>query len=104
MLHEREPVNARDVLVLYTDGVTDSFNGEEEEFGEQRLMNALRSHCTLRAEDLARAIAEEGLHFSGREQFDDITVITAKRAENRTMSNSLNGSIEYPGPRRLGTV
>jgi catechol 2,3-dioxygenase-like lactoylglutathione lyase family enzyme len=69
-----------DTLVLYTDGVTESFNSQEEDFGEQRLIDAIRSHCKLSAHALARALVDEVLHFSGREQYDDITLIVAKRA------------------------
>ena len=36
-----------DTLVLYTDGITESFNDAEEEFGEQRLIEALRRHREL---------------------------------------------------------
>jgi serine phosphatase RsbU (regulator of sigma subunit) len=74
-------LNAGDVLLLYTDGVTESFNSQEEDFGEQRLMDALRSHSTLPATQLAGAIVEEVLLFSGREQYDDITLIVAKRVD-----------------------
>ncbi len=41
-----------DVLVLYTDGVTESFNASEEEFGEERLVDALRRNCELPANAL----------------------------------------------------
>jgi serine phosphatase RsbU (regulator of sigma subunit) len=35
---------AGDILALYTDGITESFNGAGEEFGEQRLIEALRQN------------------------------------------------------------
>ena len=68
-----------DILALYTDGVTESFNAKEEEFGEQRLMDALQRHRNLPAQELANAVVDEVLRFSKREQFDDITLIIAKR-------------------------
>jgi serine phosphatase RsbU (regulator of sigma subunit) len=68
-----------DILALYTDGVTESFNAEEEEFGEQRLMDALRQLRNSPAHELASAVVNEVLRFSAREQFDDITFIIAKR-------------------------
>ena len=67
-----------DVLSLYTDGVTESFNADKEEFGEQRLVDALRANCKLSAQALASAIVDEVIRFGGREQFDDITLIVAK--------------------------
>jgi serine phosphatase RsbU (regulator of sigma subunit)/uncharacterized glyoxalase superfamily protein PhnB len=72
-------INPGDTLVLYTDGVTESFNTAEEEFGEERLIEALHRHSRLNAHQLAGAIVDEVKHFSGGEQFDDITLIVAKR-------------------------
>ena len=46
-------LEAGDILALYTDGVTESFNAAEEEFGEERLSDALRRHCALPADQLA---------------------------------------------------
>jgi serine phosphatase RsbU (regulator of sigma subunit)/catechol 2,3-dioxygenase-like lactoylglutathione lyase family enzyme len=68
-----------DILALYTDGVTESFNAEEEEFGERRLVDALRRHRDLPAQELANAVVDEVVQFSVGEQFDDITFIIAKR-------------------------
>jgi phosphoserine phosphatase RsbU/P len=68
-----------DILVLYTDGVTESFNGEEEEYGEDRLIDSLRKNCRLPATDLASAIVDDVLRFSAGERYDDITLILAKR-------------------------
>jgi serine phosphatase RsbU (regulator of sigma subunit)/catechol 2,3-dioxygenase-like lactoylglutathione lyase family enzyme len=67
-----------DTLVLYTDGVTESFNPEREEFGEERLVEALRRNRHRCCEDLRSAIVDEVHHFSSREQHDDITLIVAK--------------------------
>ena len=67
-----------DAIALYTDGVTESFNSTGEEFGEQRLTEALRRHCELSAQDLLAAIVDEVRQFSPGEQYDDITLIVAK--------------------------
>jgi len=71
-------IHAGDILALYTDGVTESFNAEGE-FGEERLVDALRRHSKLTAQGLAGAVVEEVTRFSGLEQYDDITLIIAKR-------------------------
>jgi serine phosphatase RsbU (regulator of sigma subunit) len=73
---------AGDTLVLYTDGVTEAFNDAEEEFGEQRLMEALRRHRDLSSQALLTQIVEEVRRFSPREQHDDITLIVAKCGES----------------------
>jgi serine phosphatase RsbU (regulator of sigma subunit) len=67
-----------DTLVLYTDGITESFNPAREEFGEQRLVDALRRNHNLCCQDLRSAIVDEVRHFSPHEQHDDITLIIAK--------------------------
>jgi serine phosphatase RsbU (regulator of sigma subunit)/predicted enzyme related to lactoylglutathione lyase len=69
-----------DILALYTDGVTESFDENEEEFGEERLIEALRRHKKLPAHEMVKAIVAEVQTFTcpERGQYDDITVIVAK--------------------------
>lgn len=67
-----------DTLALYTDGVTESFNDAGEEFGEQRLVEALREHRDLPTHALLASVADEVRHFTPQEQTDDITLIVAK--------------------------
>ena len=68
-----------DILALYTDGITESFNSEDQDFGEARLIDAVIRHRSLPACALADAIVAEVMQFSGGVQFDDITLILAKR-------------------------
>src|SRR5262245_39599752 len=67
-----------DTLVFYTDGITESFNETEGEFGEQRLMQALQRHRELPPQALVSSIVREVQEFSHDEQQDDITLIVAK--------------------------
>ena len=67
-----------DTLVLYTDGITESFSPAGEEFGEQRLVDTLRRHRQLSSQALLSSIVDEVQHFSPHEQHDDITLIIAK--------------------------
>ena len=69
---------AGDVLALYTDGVTEAYNAAGEEFGECRLIEALRKHRDLRCEELMGAILDEVRAFGPGEQHDDITLIISK--------------------------
>jgi serine phosphatase RsbU (regulator of sigma subunit) len=71
-----------DTLALYTDGITESFNDTGEEFGEQRLVAALRRHRGLSPQDLLASILEDVRQFSPHEQYDDITLIVARCNEN----------------------
>jgi serine phosphatase RsbU (regulator of sigma subunit) len=67
-----------DTLVLYTDGATESFNDAGEEFGERRLLEALRQHRELSSQDLLATVADQIQQFTPYEQADDITLIVAK--------------------------
>jgi serine phosphatase RsbU (regulator of sigma subunit)/catechol 2,3-dioxygenase-like lactoylglutathione lyase family enzyme len=67
-----------DILALYTDGITESFNHDSEEFGESRLLDSLRRHRTLSSQAALASMVDEVLHFSLQEQHDDITLILAK--------------------------
>ena len=67
-----------DTLLLYTDGVTESCNDAGEEFGEERLIQALQRHTELPSEAIIAAILDEVRQFNTREQPDDLTLIVAK--------------------------
>ena len=67
-----------DSLVLYTDGVTESFNPAGEEFGEARLIGVLRSRRECASQALLAAVIAELQRFSAQVQRDDITLIVAR--------------------------
>jgi serine phosphatase RsbU (regulator of sigma subunit)/catechol 2,3-dioxygenase-like lactoylglutathione lyase family enzyme len=67
-----------DTLALYTDGITESFSASGEEFGEGRLIDALRRAYDLPSQCLVDAIVSEVRAFTPHEQHDDITLIIAK--------------------------
>jgi len=67
-----------DTLVLYTDGATESSNLAGEEFGEERLLEALKQNRELYSQELLAALMGELRQFSAYEQADDITLIVAK--------------------------
>lgn len=67
-----------DTLALFTDGITESFNPAEEEFGEERLIDTLRRNRHLSSQALLSAVVDEVRHFSPNEQRDDITLIIAR--------------------------
>jgi len=68
-----------DTLALYTDGVTETPNSAGEEFGDERLLASLRRHNAMGACAMAQAVVQDVEHFSAGDQFDDITLIIAKR-------------------------
>lgn len=71
-----------DTLALYTDGVTETFNDADEEFGEQRLIEAMRRHRELSPQALIAAIVDEVQRFSPLQQHDDLTLIIARCRES----------------------
>jgi serine phosphatase RsbU (regulator of sigma subunit)/predicted enzyme related to lactoylglutathione lyase len=73
-----------DILVLYTDGVTEATSHSEDEFGESRLIDAVIKNRNLSAQNLAQAISSEVLEFGGGKQNDDITVTVTRRLPARS--------------------
>ncbi len=71
-------LGAGDVLILYTDGITESYNSDDEQFGEQRLIEALQRHREAPSQSVLTSIVDEVHRFSPHEQHDDITLIIAK--------------------------
>jgi len=64
-----------DLVVLYTDGVTDAMDGDDQPFGEQRLRQTLAGAIpgAAAAGEAIRAAVRD--HSTGRTQFDDITIV-----------------------------
>jgi sigma-B regulation protein RsbU (phosphoserine phosphatase) len=72
-------LNAGDVLVAYTDGVTEAQNEYDEEFGEERLRELVVASLDLTAGELTRTIVDSVRYWSGgRVQQDDVTVVVMK--------------------------
>ena len=70
-----------DTLVIYSDGVTETWDPDGEEFGEERLRAARRAqNRTLDAEALQDAILREIERFeAGARATDDRTIVVLKR-------------------------
>ena len=68
-----------DVLYLYTDGVTEATNGENELYGEERLLNIVNQHKEDTPQELLPTIKADIDRFVGdAPQFDDITMLGLK--------------------------
>jgi sigma-B regulation protein RsbU (phosphoserine phosphatase) len=69
-----------DVLVLYTDGITEAQDHQEELFDEERLLEVIQANLGRSAQDIQDAILEEVHDFVGEApQFDDITLMVVVR-------------------------
>ncbi len=71
-------IHPGDTLVLYTDGITESFSEDREEYGEARLIESLLRHRSQPSQFLLQNIVADVRQFSPHEQHDDITLIIAK--------------------------
>ena len=75
-------LNPGDILVIYSDGITEAMNPDGEEFEEERLRQVVAQHRHKPAEDiLSHIIKDVQLFRDSAEQNDDITAVIIKRIE-----------------------
>ncbi len=73
------PLGAGDLVVLFTDGVTEAMNADGESFGEERLAALIEEHGDLPFEELRDRILREIRAFvAGTPQHDDMTMVLLK--------------------------
>jgi sigma-B regulation protein RsbU (phosphoserine phosphatase) len=78
-MHER--LNPGDMLVIYSDGVTEANNVNHEEYEEQRFIAVLQANRGKTAGEIVAAVTRSLNEFAaGAPQADDITLVVAKRA------------------------
>ncbi len=70
-----------DIFIAYSDGLTEAMNEEEEEYGVDRLVDAIKRYANLNANDIKRRVLQEVRAFAGRERVaaDDLTLLIMKR-------------------------
>ena len=72
-------LGAEDVLLVYTDGVTEAMDAEEQLYSDSRLQNVLQSMEQATAESMLKAVLTSVDEFAlGAEQADDITMIALR--------------------------
>ncbi len=80
----RHMLEPDDVLVLYTDGVTESFSNAGEAFGDDRLRETIRKARILDARSILQAIEETLLDFrDGQPPSDDLTILVIHRKSSQ---------------------
>jgi sigma-B regulation protein RsbU (phosphoserine phosphatase) len=66
--------------VLFTDGIIESRNSDNEEFSEERLLKLIKANLKSSADELKeRIISELNAFTSGVPQWDDMTLVIIKR-------------------------
>ena len=78
-----------DTILLYTDGLNEAINSEEEEFGYERIAKSLQKDALLKQN--VETIIKDLEEFIGKaEQFDDITILSFNIKQNVTSFSYLN--------------
>ena len=66
-----------DRVVMYTDGVVEAMNENQDEYGDQRFYDFAREHARMRSKDFALAVVRDiERHRGAADQHDDITIST----------------------------
>ena len=64
------------LLLLYTDGLNEAENRQQEQYGEDRIVKLITSICTKNTHDIVEALkADVNLFRDGAEQNDDLTIL-----------------------------
>jgi sigma-B regulation protein RsbU (phosphoserine phosphatase) len=78
---EQIALEADDVLVFYTDGLTEAENQAGEEFGRGKILDIVRVNRNARAQEIVDLLYQAVINFSGRDTFDDDLTIMALKVE-----------------------
>jgi sigma-B regulation protein RsbU (phosphoserine phosphatase) len=71
-------VTAGDKIFLYTDGITDELNEEDESYGEKRLITVLRQNHKSSLEDIVERVHKSVLQFTDGKPQDDLTALAIR--------------------------
>ena len=80
--YEERPVyiNKNDIIILFTDGVVEVFNDDDEQFGEDRLAELVQQNRSKTTTEIRDIIYETVYKFASKKHvFDDFTMIVLKR-------------------------
>jgi len=74
------PLSPGDLLLAYSDGITEAADKSENQYGEERLAEIIRRNTNLPARELIQKILDDVVHFSANApQEDDMTLLAIKR-------------------------
>ncbi len=81
-LYEERPIfiQSGDLVFFYTDGVSEAVGKEGQEFGQDRIISALRQYRDLPSHEIHRRLYDDILEFaSPTHYFDDLTMVVLKK-------------------------
>jgi predicted ATPase/serine phosphatase RsbU (regulator of sigma subunit)/tRNA A-37 threonylcarbamoyl transferase component Bud32 len=74
------PLNAGDVVVLYTDGITEAENLDGQMYGQERLCEIIQQNWQQTAQEIIEVVIAAVRQFIGEQKvFDDITLLVLKQ-------------------------
>ena len=71
-------IGSGDMLAVFSDGVSEARDAGDEQFGDTRLVDALRRHATTPVTEVPERLTEAVTRFSAYGQEDDLTLIVAR--------------------------
>jgi sigma-B regulation protein RsbU (phosphoserine phosphatase) len=75
-------LDKNDIVVFYTDGITEAINGAGEQFGEKRLVETINDNIDLPPKELIARVKDTVFTFAqGQPQHDDFTLVVLKAAQ-----------------------
>lgn len=80
ILEMNVPLFPGDTAILYTDGITEAMNSENEQYGLERLYQVLKQYGQYSANEICQAIIQDvRQHINGHKVFDDLTLVVLKQ-------------------------
>jgi len=72
-----------EMILIYSDGITEAMNKDNEEYGEDRLQKLMRTNFNLSPDDIISSIISDVKEFAAdTPQSDDMTLMIIKRNSN----------------------
>ena len=73
------PLRLGEILLMYTDGVCEAMNSDEEEYGEKRITELVKGNREVSLAELLAMIEEDVCGFHGSRNYaDDFTLLAAR--------------------------
>ena len=79
---EKVSINRNDIIVIFSDGISEAMNENEEEYGEEKLKEFISNHLDKSPDKIMENILSDVKVFVGEApQWDDMTLLIIKREE-----------------------
>lgn len=72
------PVESGDRIILYTDGITEARNSNNELFETERILETIKNNIELDGKSLANKIIEDVETFTQKPIYDDMAIVVGK--------------------------